>query len=346
MSLLSVNNLRVGFAPDYRSILQDIDFELDKGEILGLCGESGCGKSITALALLNLLPETATWQGQIALAGESLEGASESRWQALRGREISMIFQDAQQALNPLQRIGVQVGESLLIHHPELSARERKARVLEMLRRVQLDSAEEIARAFPHELSGGQRQRVLCAMALINHPKILVADEPTTALDLSVQEKLLDLLRSFRDQEGLSMLFISHDIRVVRKFCDRVLIYYAGTMVEEGPVEEVFGEAAHPYTRLLLQAMPSRSPKGQSLVEIKGRVPSSAVIAAHHARPNAPCIFAARCPLATEICHRGEPPREQLGERHFARCFRARELSESAAESDCGNTHETGEAHE
>lgn len=317
---LSVRNLQAGFAPGWQSLLKSVSFSMERGEILGICGESGCGKSLTALSILNLLPENADCCGEILLEGEDLFRLSEKEWRAVRGKRISMIFQDAQQALNPLARVGRQVEESLIIHHPEWNAGERRQRVLEMLDRVGLPDAEKTAGAFPHELSGGMRQRVCCAIALINRPALLIADEPTTALDVAVQEKILNLLRSFRDEYGLAILFISHDLRVVSRFCDRALIYYAGEIVEEGPVKRLFTEPQHVYTRLLLQAMPAKAKKEEALVEIPGRVPSSSDIARHHAMADAPCIFSGRCPEVKEICRSCPPPLVETAPGHFALC--------------------------
>lgn len=324
MSLLDVRDLEVGFAPTYESLLHSISFSMQEGEILGICGESGCGKSLTALALMELLPDRAERSGELYLRGRALHELAERDWRGVRGKDIAMIFQDAQQALNPLIKVGRQVEETLVIHHPEMSRRERRERVLDMFERVELEHPEQVADAYPHELSGGMRQRVGCAMALINHPDLLLADEPTTALDLSVQEKILELLKRFNREEKLGILFISHDIRVVRRFCDRVLIYYAGEIVEEGPVEEVFLHPAHVYTRMLLSAMPSTADKHRALTEIPGRVPSSRDIAKHHAQAHPPCIFAGRCPKALPVCRGVEPPLIDLGGGHLARCHLAK----------------------
>lgn len=319
-SFLSVRNLQAGFAPTWESLLNSLSFSMEKAEILGICGESGCGKSLTALSILNLLPENADCCGEVLLEGEDLFSLTSQEWRAVRGRRISMIFQDAQQALNPLVRVGRQVEESLIIHHPEMEREERWRRVLEMLERVGLPEPEKTAQAFPHELSGGMRQRISCAVALINRPALLIADEPTTALDVAVQERILKLLKSFRDEYGLAILFISHDLRVVSRFCDRALIYYAGEIVEEGPVEKLFTCPQHVYTQLLMQAMPAKAKEDEDLVEIPGRVPSSAEIARHHAMEKAPCIFSGRCPKVMDICRREPPPRVQRAPGHFALC--------------------------
>lgn len=320
--LLQVQNLQLSFDDSPGSLLHKVSFSVNRGEILGICGESGCGKTLTALSLIGLLPESAEADGQILFKGQDLLSLTENGWRSIRGREISMIFQDAQQALNPVQRIGKQVAETLRIHHPELSSRERKQKVLDMLSRVELPSAERAARSFPHELSGGMRQRVCLAIALMNHPSLLLADEPTTALDPSVREKVLALMERFRREDDLAILFISHDIRTVRRFCDRVLIYYAGEILESGPVDEVLSSPAHPYTRLLIQAMPALSPSGKKLVEIPGRVPSSAAIAAHHAEEHPPCIFYERCPWRLPLCQKEEVKRHCRGE-HAVLCHRA-----------------------
>ena len=327
-SILAVKNLRVGFEPDYKSLLEGVEFEIHEGEKLGICGESGCGKSLSALSLIQLLPSNAKSSGEILLdsgeGAENLMSKSEPEWRKIRGKDIAMVFQNAQQALNPLQRVGKQVEECLRIHQPQMQRAERQARVLEIFKRVELENPEGVMQAFPHELSGGMRQRVLIAMSLVNHPMLLLADEPTTALDISVQERILELLERFNDEDRLAILLISHDLRIVRRFCDRALIYYAGEIVEEGPVEEVFGNPGHVYTKLLLEAMPEKANPMEELTEIPGRVPSSQEIQKHHEAQNPPCIFADRCPHRKPECLEGSPERVEISPGHFARCVLAK----------------------
>lgn len=322
--LLEVRDLCLSFAPTHDRVLHGISFSLEEGEILGICGESGSGKSVSALSLMNLLPETARKEGEIYFRGEALHGLSEKEWQGIRGDEIGMVFQNAQTALNPTKRIGKQVEECLIIQAREMSKEDRQKKVLELLSLLDLPRVETLVRAYPHELSGGMKQRVGLAMAIINEPEILIADEPTTALDPFLQDKLLALLLDLRKTRKMSLILISHDIRLVEKYCDRVLIFYAGKIVEEGPAELVFTEPGHWYTKCLLEAMPKQKKRGQELFEIPGRVPSAAERSEILARENPPCLFANRCPFARELCFEKSPAKVDLGQKHFAACHLAR----------------------
>ena len=278
--------------------LEGVSFEVREGEIFGLVGETGCGKSVTTYSTLRLLPSTGrVHSGRITLAGESLLDASESRMREVRGGEIAMIFQDPLSALNPVMRVGDQIAESVWLHDDLPDAEAVAARVEEVLGEVRMPDPAGAARAFPHELSGGMQQRVMIAMALAGRPKMLIADEPTMALDVTIQSQVLQLLRQLKQEAGLTVLLITHDLGVVAELCDRVAVMYAGTIVETAPVAELFGNPRHPYTQGLLAALPGTS---DTLAPIPGRVPDLL-------NPPSGCRFHPRCPLAVDRC-RAEAP--------------------------------------
>ena len=278
--------------------LEGVSFEVREGEIFGLVGETGCGKSVTTYSTLRLLPSTGrVHSGRITFAGESLLDASESRMREVRGGEIAMIFQDPLSALNPVMRVGDQIAESVWLHDDLPDAEAGAARVEEVLGEVRMPDPAGAARAFPHELSGGMQQRVMIAMALAGRPKMLIADEPTTALDVTIQSQVLQLLRQLKQEAGLTVLLITHDLGVVAELCDRVAVMYAGTIVETAPVAELFGNPRHPYTQGLLAALPGTS---DTLAPIPGRVPDLL-------NPPSGCRFHPRCPLAVDRC-RAEAP--------------------------------------
>ena len=255
--LLEVDNLNVRFPGAAQSAVEGISFDIREGEVLGLVGESGSGKSVTSLAILRLLAPDATMTGSIRFEGVDLLNLSEKNMRAHRGRDISMIFQEPMTALNPSMAIGEQIAESVRVHHPSLSRTEVRARVLESLQQVALPDPERRARDYPHQFSGGQRQRILIAMAVVNKPRLLIADEPTTALDVTVQAQILRLLRDLREQHGLSMLFISHDLAVTAQTADRVAVMQRGRIVETNTAAELFRHPQHAYTRALLAAVPT-----------------------------------------------------------------------------------------
>ena len=278
--------------------LEGVSFEVREGEIFGLVGETGCGKSVTTYSTLRLLPSTGrVHSGRITLAGESLLDASESRMREVRGGEIAMIFQDPLSALNPVMRVGDQIAESVWLHDDLPNAEAVAARVEEVLGQVRMPDPAGAMRAFPHELSGGMQQRVMIAMALAGRPKMLIADEPTTALDVTIQSQVLQLLRQLKQEAGLTVLLITHDLGVVAELCDRVAVMYAGTIVETAPVAELFGNPRHPYTQGLLAALPGTS---DSLAPIPGRVPDLL-------NPPSGCRFHPRCPLAVDRCQAEAP---------------------------------------
>ena len=278
--------------------LEGVSFEVREGEIFGLVGETGCGKSVTTYSTLWLLPSTGrVHSGRITLSGESLLDASESRMREVRGGEIAMIFQDPLSALNPVMRVGDQIAESVWLHDDLPDADAVAVRVEEVLGEVRMPDPAGAARAFPHELSGGMQQRVMIAMALAGRPKMLIADEPTTALDVTIQSQVLQLLRQLKQEAGLTVLLITHDLGVVAELCDRVAVMYAGTIVETAPVEELFSDPKHPYTQGLLAALPGAS---ETLAPVPGRVPDLLA-------PPSGCRFHPRCPLAVDRC-RAEAP--------------------------------------
>ena len=254
-ALLEVRDLRIAFAG--KEAVRGISFEVGRGETLGLVGESGSGKSATSLAMMRLLPESAKVTGAIGLDGSELLTLPEAEKRRRRGQEVAMIFQEPMTALNPVMKVGRQIGEALLAHAPKMGRREVRARVLQAMREVGLPDPERRCDDYPHQFSGGQRQRVVIAMALINKPRLLIADEPTTALEVTVQAQILALLKTLRVEHDLSMLFISHDLAVVAQVADRVAVMRHGEIVEQGTVAQIFGDPRHEYTRKLLASAPS-----------------------------------------------------------------------------------------
>ena len=252
--LVQVENLRITFGE--KIAVHDVSFSIAEGESVGLVGESGSGKSVTSLAIMRLLSPQARVEGAITYRGRDLTALSPAEMRTLRGREVAMIFQEPMTALNPVMRIGDQIAEAVLAHE-HVSKAVAKARAIDGLREVGIPEADRRYSAYPHQLSGGQRQRVMIAMALVNRPKLLIADEPTTALDVTVQAQVLELLRDLRQKHGLAMLFISHDLGVIAQICDRVNVMYGGRILESGTVKQVFAAPQHEYTKGLLQAIPS-----------------------------------------------------------------------------------------
>ncbi|MEV4112803.1 ABC transporter ATP-binding protein [Nonomuraea sp. NPDC049695] len=284
--MLKVEGLTV--RADSLELVHEVSFDIAPGERVGLIGESGSGKSLTALSLMGLLPEGVTAAGKATMGGNDLVGVPESRLKRLRGRDVSMVFQEPMTALNPLMRIGAQVAEVMTLHGtPRPQARQKAA---ELLERVRLPDPEQIARAYPHQLSGGQRQRVMLAIALANEPGLLICDEPTTALDVTVQKQMLELIA----EVAPALLFITHDLAVVASVCERVLVMYGGRVVESGPIREVFTRPRHRYTEGLLAAS-KLTPRGTRLPTIKGSVPAAG-------RFPGGCVFRNRCPQATPTC--------------------------------------------
>ncbi|WP_209428056.1 ABC transporter ATP-binding protein [Pararhodobacter sp. SW119] len=316
--VLDVSNLSVQIRGKAGVIhpVDDVSFSLRPGETLGLVGESGSGKSMTGLALMRLLPQPAAriTQGRITLAGQDILAFSDRQMRSVRGRDISMILQDPQTSLNPVWRIGAQVIEALRLHAPGPSTALR-VRAVELLRWLGIPAPEARMRAFPHELSGGMRQRVVGAIALSSAPKVLIADEPTTALDVTIQAQFLRLLRDIQAETGLSILFITHDFGVVARLCHRVMVMYAGRVVETGPVRRIFSAPAHPYTRALVASVPRLDTPEGRLPAIPGQPP------ALWSLPSG-CAFAPRCPLADARCHLKAPPTVVTAPGQSAACWR------------------------
>jgi peptide/nickel transport system ATP-binding protein len=315
--LLTVSDLRVSLQTARGPVeaLRGVSFGLARGETLGLIGESGCGKSITALALMGLLPDGARVSGSIHFAGQALTTLDEAAMCRLRGNRIGMVFQEPMTALNPLHTVGRQIAEPLRLHRG-LGAAAARAEALRLLERVQLPQAAQRLDAYPHQLSGGQRQRVVIATALACGPDLLVADEPTTALDVTVQREVLALIAELVAEDGMGLLLISHDLGVMAQTVQRLLVMYAGTVVESGPTAAVFQRLAHPYTRGLFAARPRLGlPRGTRLATIPGRVPELADM------PHG-CAFAERCSLAVDACRAAAPPVVTVGPGHEARCLR------------------------
>ena len=256
--LLSVRDLRVQFRTSRGAVkaVDGVSFDLCAREVLGIVGESGSGKTATALALLGLLPPGATVRGEVVFGGRDLLRLRRSQLRALRGRSLALVFQDASAALNPLHRVGDQIAEAIRVHHPEVGRREARRRVTELLQLVGIADARERARHYPHQFSGGMRQRALIAMAIANDPDVLIADEPTTALDVTTQAQVLDVLEQARRRVGSALILITHDLGVVAGIASRVAVMYAGQVVEDGPVDQVFGQPRHPYTASLLDSIP------------------------------------------------------------------------------------------
>ena len=315
--LLEVSDLAIDLpsGAGARRVAHDVSFSLAAGESLGVVGESGSGKTMTALAVMGLLPEGAVVSGAIRFERRDLARLREAEMQKLRGDRLAMIFQEPMSALNPLHRIGAQVAEPLVLHRA-MSKAAAWAEAVRLLDRVRLRDPERIARAYPFALSGGERQRAMIAMALSCAPKLIIADEPTTALDVTVQAKILDLLASLSERSNMAMLLVSHDLAVIARHCRRVLVMYGGTIMESGPVDAVLRRARHPYTRALLEARPRPgAPRGERLRAIAGAAPSSA---------GAPvgCPFAGRCPLTLEACRVTPLPTIEFEAAHRVRCLR------------------------
>jgi peptide/nickel transport system ATP-binding protein len=317
--LIAIENLRVLFHGDdgrTTHAVDSIDLTVAKGATLGIVGESGSGKSVTSLAIMGLLPkQTSAVSGAVRFDGFDLLDASDQTLRDLRGNRLAMIFQEPMTSLNPSFTIGDQIIETILRHRGGTSAQARR-RAIELLRRVHIPSAETRLDDYPHKLSGGQRQRVMSAMALACDPKLLIADEPTTALDVTLQAQILELMRELKAESDAAIILITHDLGVVAEVCDAVAVMYAGEIVERADVDALFAQPQHPYTIGLLGAIPRLDRPSERLASIEGMVPNMT-------SPPAGCRFAARCPFALEACVSIRPPLVEVTVGHWSRCLRA-----------------------
>jgi peptide/nickel transport system ATP-binding protein len=317
--LLSVRNLKTCFKAEGGEFtaLEGVSFSIEAGRTLGLVGESGCGKSVTSLSIMGLLPkgQGRVAEGEIEFDGIDLLNLPASEMQRLRGNRMAMIFQEPMSSLNPAFTVGDQLIEGIR-RHRGLGRSAARDHAIEMLRRVRIPSPERRIDEYPHKLSGGMRQRVMIAMALSCEPKLLIADEPTTALDVTIQAQVLDLMRTLREQTGTAIMLITHDLGVIAELADEVVVMYAGRVVERASVAALFAEPQHPYTIGLLGSIPKLHEQQSRLAAIEGQVPAAGV-----ALPG--CRFAPRCPFAEDACNTAEPPLREITEGHFAACIRA-----------------------
>ncbi|HUC18397.1 MAG TPA: ABC transporter ATP-binding protein [Acetobacteraceae bacterium] len=311
--LLALEGVGVSLTANGARLVEDVSFTLGSGESFGIVGESGSGKSTTIRAIIGLLPDGLRATGQVVFSGENIAGASEARLARLRGAGIGMVFQDPLSALNPVMLVGRQIAEALR-WHGRLDPAARRRRMIEVMRLVGLPEPERLASSYPHELSGGQRQRVALAIALACAPRLLLADEPTTALDVTIQDQILRLLDELRRSLGMALVLVTHDLGVIARVCARVAVMYAGRIVEEAPVARLFAAPAHPYTRMLLDSIPQGPRACHPLAPIPGRPPDPA----HRPRG---CGFAPRCPLASVACTERTPPWRVLAAGGGFACF-------------------------
>ena len=320
-TILEVKNLTTSFKTE-RGVMNAIDginFRVNANEILGIVGESGCGKSVTCQSIMRLYDEkyTVILRGEILFKGENLLKYSGRKMQSIRGDEISMVFQDALSALNPVMRVGDQIMEAIKLHNKGISKQEARERALNILKLVGIPAYKERFSQYPHELSGGMRQRVMIAIALVCKPSVLIADEPTTALDVTIQAQILSLITKLKEETGASIILITHDLAVVSETCDRVIVMYLGQIVEEADAREIFSNPKHPYTKGLMQSIPQMTEqKPERLYAIRGTVPLLNQIGQG-------CRFADRCEYACERCRKEMPQLQELENGHTVRCFLA-----------------------
>ncbi len=318
--ILEVKNLETCFDTEAgrAKVLDRVSFEVKKGKTVGIVGESGCGKSVTSLSVMRLLPKPAGHiiGGEVLYKGRDITKIPANAMREIRGNHIAMIFQEPMTALNPLHRVGQQLGEVYELHHPEITKEQIKGKCVEMLRAVGIPEPERRLNEFPHQLSGGIRQRVMIAMALICNPDILIADEPTTALDVTIQAQILKLMQDMQKERGMAIMFITHDLGVIAELCDEVVVMYAGRVAEKGPAREIFKNPKHAYTKGLLASIPRlEHPSKTKLDIIEGMVPSIFDF------PEG-CRFANRCPYAEDKCRAERPELVQVGENHFTACIK------------------------
>ncbi|MUV37494.1 Glutathione import ATP-binding protein GsiA [Lentibacillus sp. JNUCC-1] len=316
--LLQVKNLKTGFyiEGELHHAVSDVSFEVKPKEVVCVVGESGCGKSVMSLSIMQLLPELISKidGGEILFEGENLIQKTDKQMNKVRGKDIAMIFQEPMTALNPVFTIGYQLQE-VLFNHTKMNKKEARERSIELMKEVGISRPEAIIDEYPHQLSGGMRQRVMIAMAIALHPKLLIADEPTTALDVTVQAQILDLLNQIQENSNMAIMLITHDLGVVAEVADKVVVMYAGEVVEDAEVTELFANPKHPYTESLLASIPKMDQKQDRLNTIGGIVPSIENM------PQVGCRFADRCPMAFGDCKKVTPQLAEVADGHFARCL-------------------------
>jgi peptide/nickel transport system ATP-binding protein/oligopeptide transport system ATP-binding protein len=321
--LLKVKDLKTYFYTDDGVVkaVDGVDFDVESGKTIGIVGESGCGKSITAMSILRLIPSPPgkIVNGRITFNGEDLLEVSENKIRDIRGNDISMIFQEPMTSLNPVFTVGFQISEVLMLHQ-HMTEEEARKRTIEMIKIVGIPRAEKIVDEYPHQLSGGMRQRVMIAMALACQPKLLIADEPTTALDVTIQAQILELMNDLKSRLNTSIMLITHDLGVIAEMADHVIVMYAGKVVEDAPVYELFDNPKHPYTIGLMTSIPSLIEEGKRLENIKGSVPNPLYL------PRG-CYFNPRCKWATDECKKSQPALRELSSNHKVSCFRAEEVT-------------------
>ena len=316
-NVLEFRHYRLGFQLDEQvcDLIDDLSFAVREGSVLGVVGESGCGKSMTALSVLRLLPSAAVVQGgEILFNGQDLLALSETEMEKIRGRDIAMVFQEPMTSLNPVHSVGRQIGEVFRLHRPEMHADQRRSATIDLLRQVGIANPEQRCDQFAHQLSGGMRQRVMIAMAVACRPQVLLADEPTTALDGTIQAQVLALMKDLKEQTRGSIMLITHNLGVVAETCNEVVIMYAGRIVESGAIQDIFDRPTHPYTRGLLASLPSLVADSGELYSIPGSVPS-----VENLEPG--CRFAPRCSLRLDRCSREVPPLNEVATGHAVACW-------------------------
>lgn len=325
--ILQIDDLHTYFFTDEGEVpaVNGVSFKLHKGEILGIVGESGCGKSVTSLSIMQLIPQPPgkILSGKIYFKGKDLVKASEKEMKHIRGNDISMIFQEPMTSLDPLFTIGNQLVEAIKLHK-KIKKKDAKSLAIELLKNVGIPRAEEVFDEYPHQLSGGMRQRVMIAMAMSCNPEILIADEPTTALDVTIQAQILDLMKQLNREKGMAILLITHDLGVVAEMCDRVIVMYSGEIIEQGTVREILKDPKHPYTKGLIRSLPKIDEENQKLYSIPGTVMKPTL------NYNG-CRFAPRCEFAFEQCFKQSPSLISVEENRKARCFL---YSESGGENN------------
>lgn len=324
-TILEFENYRMGFKDDegvQHNLLDDLSIKLEKNKALGIVGESGCGKSMTSLSVMRLLPPAAFVQnGRILFRGENLLEKSWEQMEDIRGNGISMIFQEPMTALNPVMKIGKQISEAVLLHNPKLSKKKARLRAIEVLEQVSIPNAADRYNHYPHEFSGGMRQRAMIAMAIVNNPALLIADEPTTALDVTIQAQILDIMKQLIKDSNSSLLMITHNLGIIADICDEVVVMYAGQAVERGTVKAIFDAPMHPYTCGLMKAIPTTKSEKKPLYTIPGTVPTVSQF-------KSGCRFIDRCDHAMELCGKKRPPLCSVSDDHLLYCWKYAEGEE------------------